>query len=251
LLGPVVSLAAELVTLQTRPGVEQRFILITPEKPIASVILFAGGKGVLDLSSAHGAPLINWGKNNFLVRTRNMFVKHGFVVAVVDAPSDQQSSRGMLGGFRDSGEHVQDIDDVINYLRKKTNTPVWLIGTSRGTESVTNVAINSEQNPSGLILTSSMSVQNHKGTAVTEMDLESITIPTLVVAHTDDGCSKTPSEGAEEIAGMLSNAEKVEVKLFSGGDTLASNPCKGTTYHGFLGIEVNVIDYIADFIRGR
>ena len=47
----------------------------------------------------------------------------------------------------------------------------------------------------GLVLTSSMSVSNRKGIAVTEMPLEKITVPTLVVAHRQDGCSKTPPEG--------------------------------------------------------
>lgn len=41
---------------------------------------------------------------------------------------------------------------------------VQLIGTSRGTESATHIAINSQQRPDGLVLTSSMSKPNAKGT---------------------------------------------------------------------------------------
>ena len=91
--------AEERIKLETRAGVEQRFILIKPEKPVASVILFAGGKGALKLSSLFGSPTINWGKNNFLVRTRDIFAKHGFIVSVVDAPSDKKTKKGMLGSF--------------------------------------------------------------------------------------------------------------------------------------------------------
>jgi len=251
LLGSVASNAAELVTLKTRPGVDQKFILIKPDKRVAIVILFAGGKGALNLSSFLGSPTINWGKNNFLVRTRNMFAKHGFLVAVVDAPSDQKSKTGMLGGFRDSMVHVEDIDHVINQLRKQADVPVWLIGTSRGTESATNIAIHSRQHPDGLVLTSSMSVPNSKGTAVTEMDLKRITIPTLVVANTDDRCPKTPPKGAEKIARMLSNTKKVEVKMFSGGDAPISEPCQAMSYHGFLGIEDKVVDFISGFIKSN
>lgn len=243
--------AAEIVTLKTRPGVDQKFILIKPDKPLASVILFAGGKGALSLFLFSGFPKINWGKNNFLVRTRDMFATHGFLVAVVDAPSDQKSKTGMLGGFRDSIDHVKDIDHVIIYLRKQSDVPVWLIGTSRGTESATNIAIKSRQHPEGLVLTSSMSVANPQGTAVTEMDLKRITIPTLVVANRDDACPTTPPEGAEKIARMLSNAKKVEIKTFSGGDAPISKPCQAMSYHGFLGIEEEVVDFISEFIKSN
>ena len=251
LLGSVGANAAELVTLKTRPEVDQKFILIKPDKPVASVILFGGGKGTLNLSSFSGSPTIGWGKNNFLVRTRDMFAKHGFLVAVVDAPSDRKSRTGMLGGFRTSEDHVEDIDHVVGYLREMADVPVWLVGTSRGTESATCIAINSKQHPDGLVLTSSMSVPNPKGTLVTEMDLERITIPTLIVANTDDGCWVTPPEGAEEIAGMLSSSKKVEVKMFSGGDTPISKPCKAMSYHGFLGIEDEVVSFISGFIKSN
>lgn len=80
LLGAVSANAADLVQLNTRSGVEQNFILIKPARPVASVILFAGGKGALNLSSFLGSPTINWGENNFLVRTRDLFAKQGFLV---------------------------------------------------------------------------------------------------------------------------------------------------------------------------
>jgi len=173
------------------------------------------------------------------------------MVAVVDAPSDHQSKNGMLGGFRDSPEHVRDIDTVIEYLRKEVDVPVWLIGTSRGTESAAHIAINSKQHPAGLVLTSVMSVPNYKGTSVTEMELERITIPTLVVANSDDGCHMTPPEGANRIAEMLTNSKKIEVKLYSGGDTPKSKPCRALAYHGFLGLEKEVVAYISEFIKSN
>lgn len=244
--------AAELVKLDTRDGVEQRFILVSPDgPPVASVILFAGGKGALNLSSFFGVPSMTWGKNNFLVRTRDQFAAQGFLVAVVDAPSDRQSKRGMLGGFRNSAEHVQDIDAVIAYLRTRADVPVWLVGTSRGTESAAHVALNSAQRPDGLVLASSISVSNAKGTAVTEMPLAGVAIPTQVVGHARDGCPKTPPSGAQQIAAMLTGAPAVEVKMFSGGSTPRSKPCKAMSYHGFLGVEDEVVAAIAAFIKAH
>lgn len=244
--------AAELVSLETRPGIEQRFVLVEPTgQPFVSAILFAGGKGALQLSSLLGRPTLKWGMNNFLVRTRTLFAQQGMVVAVVDAPTDRQSESGMLGGFRVSEEHTTDIDAVIAYLKARSDVPVWLIGTSRGTESATHVAIHSTQGIDGLVLTSSMTVANADGVAVTDMELERISVPTLLVGHVRDGCSKTPPSGAHEIAEQLINSTAVEVRLFDGGDRPRSKPCRAMSQHGFLGIESDVVKAIADFIRSH
>ncbi len=185
-----------LVTLETRAGVTQKFILITPEKAVAAVILFAGGKGDLDLSGASGRPVLGWGKNNFPVRTRADFAAHGFAVAVVDAPSDRKERIGMRGGFRNSAEHVTDIDAVTAHLKKTVRAPVWLIGTSRGTESAAYVAIHAQEKVAGLVLTSSMTEDNSGGRPVTDLALDRIRVPALVVAHDDDQCRMTPPDGA-------------------------------------------------------
>ena len=125
------------------------------------------------------------------------------------------------------------------------------MGTSRGTESATNLAINSKQKPDGLVLTSSMSEENNGGSSVTEMYLDQIKIPTLVVANEDDECRHTPPEGADDIAAMLTASKKVEVKMFSGGDDPISKPCRALSYHGFLGIEDDVVSHISDFIKSN
>ena len=243
------SQAAELISLETRPGVTQKFILIKSDKPAANVILFAGGHGNLRLINLLGSPAIGWGKTNFLIRTRKKFHAHGLTVAIVDAPSDNKGKKGMLGGFRNSREHVADIDKVIAYLRKENDAPVWLVGTSRGTESAARVAISSAEKPDGLILTSSMSMPNKKGTPVTDMELNKIKIPTLIVAHRDDKCKYTPPEGAEEIKNGLSNVQKIEVKYFSGGKIPKSDSCKALSAHGFYGIEDDAVNAIVHFIK--
>ena len=157
----------------------------------------------------------------------------------------------MLAGFRGSSGHVEDIDHIIQFLRALENIPVWLIGTSRGTESAANVAINSTEKPDGLVLTSSITVENRKGTAITEMELNKITIPTLIIANTDDKCLKTQAHGADKIASMLGQASLVKVNKFSGGDKPTSRPCGAMSYHCFTGIENDVVGYFARFIKSN
>ncbi len=240
--------AEQLVELESPRGVTQKFLLIQPDNPKAAVILFAGGKGALDLQKGlFGRPGMNWGKNNFLVRTREDFAKHGLMVATVDAPSSHQGKRGMLGGFRSSSAHVQDIDAVITKLREFTDVPIWLVGTSRGTESATNIAIASQQPPHGLVLTSSMTVGDGKGQAVTDFGLSHVKIPTLITHHENDGCAKTRPGDVGHIKAGLVNAAVVEVKMFSGGRE-QSKPCNAMSHHGYLGIEDEVVNEIVRFV---
>jgi hypothetical protein len=236
-----------LVSLKTRPLVFQNLLLIKPRNPIASVIVFAGSAGTLGLKESHGTLLMSELRYNFLIRTRNDFAKHGFIVAAVDAPSDRKY--GMYDGFRNSGKHLKDIEAVISFLKNEAKIPVWLIGTSRGTESAAYIASNAEGAINGLILTSSMTVYNRRGSTVTSLSLDRIEVPTLIVSHENDGCEFTPPSGAQQIAGRLINAAKVEVKYFSGGYSLASRRCDPMSAHGFYGIEKEVVAYIADFMK--
>jgi pimeloyl-ACP methyl ester carboxylesterase len=134
-------------------------------------------------------------------------------------------------------------------IRRRKDIPVWLIGTSRGTESAAFAAIHSKQSPAGIVLTSSMADENAKGIPVTQMSLEKIVMPVLIVADKDDQCWVTPPSGAEEIKEKLVRAEKVEVKYFEGGSAPQSRLCGALAPHGFFGIEKEVVAYISNFIK--
>lgn len=127
-----------VVDIPTRPGVTQRFVYLLPASgaPRASVILFAGGHGGLQVKDGGS---YGWGGNNFLVRTRQQFADAGLAVAVIDAPSDKQSPP-YLGGNRQKPEHRADVLAVIAWLRQQSPAPVWLVGTSRGTQSAAYIA---------------------------------------------------------------------------------------------------------------
>ena len=237
-----------LYEVETPRGAKQKFLVKQPENAKAVVILFAGGKGALKLhETMFGGAGMYWGAKNFLVRSRAKFAEHGLIVVTVDAPSTHKGFSGMLGGFRSSKEHVEDIDAVISRVREIADLPIWLVGTSRGTESATNIAIASEQSPHGLVLTSSMTVGDHKGQAVTDFDLKAIEMPTLITHHEEDGCSKTRPEDVENIKRRLVNTPLVELRMYKGGQE-QSHPCRAMSYHGYLGIEEQVVDDIAAFV---
>ncbi len=246
--GAMAGTQKELVTLKTRPGVTVEFLLIKPDKLVASVVLLEGGFGNLNLS---GTRVGN--DDGFLAASRDEFAARGLIVALVDAPSDRKGGRGMPPPFRNTRKHVKDIDAVIAWLKRKAPVPVWLVGVSRGPQSAVHVAIRSKEGIGGLVLASSMATvsERDKSVPVPSMSLDRITVPTLVVAHKRDGCEHTSPKGAEEITRGLTNASTVEVMYFEGGSEVGEDPCKPRTHHTFYGMEDEVVAAIAGFITAN
>jgi alpha-beta hydrolase superfamily lysophospholipase len=184
-------------TLTPRPGVTLPMLVLRADKPIASVVLFAGGDGKLGGFRADGTPGLG---GNFLVRTRSVFLSQGLIVAVVDVPSDRQEGRGLIG-FRQSAAHMQDISAVMRYLRQQASVPVWLVGTSLGTISAAAAAIRiREGGPDGIVLTSSVVNPSFQG-ALPSHRLSDIKVPTLLVHHEKDECKDSLFKDVPPVVG--------------------------------------------------
>src|SRR5690349_2815666 len=198
------ALAAEdLVRLPTRSGVTEPFWVMTPSStPVGSIILFTGGTGVL--GSARRPALHS---NNFLIRSREKFAAAGFLVASVDAPSDQAEESDT---FRSSAEHATDIAAVIAYLRQRAAVPVWLIGTSKGTISAANAAARLKNGGAdGLVLTSSMVAQTRRVVPINaSVDVAAITLPTLFVHNREDACPACAFSAVPALMDRFANARK-------------------------------------------
>jgi dienelactone hydrolase len=234
----------QVIDIPTRAGVTQRMVLLTPTEPKATVILFAGGHGGLRIFP-NGS--FAWGESNFLVRTSHMFAEQGLLVAVIDTPSDRQSSP-FLSGFRQTPEHVQDIQATIAWLRAKSKVPVWLVGTSRGTQSVAYVGtkLHGSDGPDGLVLTSTI-LADKKSRAVPEMPLEDITVPVLVVHHEQDGCSVCSFNAIPALMTKLGSQHKTALLTFKGGND-SGDPCESMAHHGFNGLERDVVSQTISWI---
>ncbi len=249
---PAHATNSSLVSIETPRGAKQAFILMKPDNPVASVVLFAGGHGALGLKTASS---MTWGAGNFLVRTRAMFAAHGFMVAVVDSPSDRQQRMNAI--FRMSRAHATDIGAVAAYLKQQADAPVWLVGTSMGTFSAAGGAI-AAKNVDGMVLSSTITrakphwkiADSHRD-GVASMALGQITVPALIVSHRKDGCNITPAADAPKLSGRLKKARRVETVLIDGGDPPISEPCQAKSQHGFLGVESKAVDAIAQFIKAN
>ena len=237
-------ISQKVVDMPTRPGVTQRMLVLAPAEPKAAVVLLAGGHGGLQLFP-NGS--MRWGEGNFLVRSRQLFADQGLLVAVVDAPSDRQSPP-YLQGFRQTPEHAADIKAVVAWLRENAKVPVWLVGTSRGTQSAAYVAteLSGQDGPDGLVLTSTI-LSDKRGRPVPAMPLGKIKVPVLVVHHEQDACSSCAFTEVPTLMSKLSNAPRSQLLAFQGGEN-KGDPCEAFAYHGFNGLEAEVVRQTADWL---
>jgi len=169
--------------------------------------------------------------------------------AVVDAPSDRQQPP-YLNRFRQSAEHVQDAASIIADMRRRFAVPVWLVGTSRGTQSVAAIALallDAPAAPDGLVLTSSI-LADPAGRPVPAMPLEKLRLPVLVVHHEQDGCAHCRPADLPALTDRLQSSRK-QVLTFSGGANVG-DPCEARAHHGFNGLETQVVPAIARWMLG-
>jgi len=253
----------EVVTIRTHGRTTTRYALAHPQGLPAgggriALVLLAGGGGRLDLDN-YGCPRALQG--NSLVRSIAHFHDQGFVTALVDAPSDYPGEDG-LAEFRIATEHAEDLGKVIADVRARTNAPVWLAGTSRGSISAANAAsrLSGASAPDGLVLTSAlMSGQRRARKAwvtqtVFDLPLEAIRVPVLVVGHAADRCLRSPADLMGGVTARTSGAREQVVTVTGGPPGPAGAPdiayCEGRMPHGFVEQEAEVAAGIARFIRG-
>jgi len=246
----------ELIKLNTRSDVTQKFLLFTPKKPIASVILFPGGNGKLSLTDSGW---INNNAKNLVVRIKEDLARAGFMAALADAPSDKQGPHGMhAGSFRCTGSHVQDIRKVVHFLKEQKDIPVWLFGFSMGNHSATYLSSIFKDKINGLIIASSVTnwtvfnapVYKDYPDGILNINLDQVSVPTLIVHHERDYCKGCPSSRVPEIKKALINSPKVEIKYITGGYT-HSNPCGPLGHHGYAGKEKEALGAIVTFMKSN
>ena len=84
--------------------------------------------------------------------------------------------------------------------------------------------------------------------AVPDMPLEKITIPVLVVHHEQDDCKHCRFALIPALMAKLTATPRKELLTFRGGKNIG-DACQAQAYHGFNGIESEVVTAVAKWIR--
>jgi dienelactone hydrolase len=240
--------ADEVVTLPTRTGVTQSYLLLPAKTSPAKVVavMFPGGYGDIHLPTDGSLPPVTR-NGNFLVRTRELFRDNDVGLAILDVPSDHRTG-GLTDGVRMSAEHVTDVRAVVQDLRTRfPGAKIMLVGTSRGTLSVAYVARAMGTAIDGVVETSSLFVGGGRAGpgSLSDFGWEAIKAPLLFVHHEDDGCRVCPYSGAKYLA------TRYPLITVRGGSAPESDPCEAMSAHGYIGAEVPTVAAIKNWMLGR
>ena len=225
--------------LKLTNGGRQRVLYARPSSPRATIVMLPGGAGDVGIEAdgdlAHG--------KNFVVRTRGMWLAHGYAVVIPDALNGEN-----LRGQRSSPDYAQVIGDLVNFAQGQAPGPVFLLGTSQGSIAAMNGAAHLPKGKlAGLVLTESVSRQSKSGETVFDASPERVTVPALIVANRDSDCKVAPADDAPRIAAAMSRAPEAKVIYVQGGTT-RSTDCGSQSPHGYFGIEGAVVDTIAAWL---
>jgi hypothetical protein len=240
---------AEAVTIDTT------FIVKTPpvrlDKPAregrASVVLMTGGDGLLSLDAT--GTIIN-STGNFLIRSADLFLRHGLNVMMADATPAHPG--GLTQAIRLSPTHAAELQGFVSAAVSRWAKPVWVVGTSNGSISTVTAAgfQPALAGLKGVVLTSPVTVLTAANQPTFSLYVSRITVPTQVVWHEDDHCTFSPPAGSAALFTAIPSADKAS-STFENGHSVATDPCGAFSEHGYAGIEEKVVDSIAKFIRGE
>lgn len=181
-----------VMNIPLHAGGSVRAIFSSPERPLATIIMFPGGTGDIGLGQdgriRHG--------DNFVVRTRGAWNRQGFAVLIPDTVG-----RLNLRGQRSSAYYAHLVEDIIAFLHRQDSRPVFLLGTSQGAIAAVNGAAHAASGDiAGVVLTESVSVMGGSGETVFSAHPEKVQAPVLVVANHDDRCNVARRRTQSELA---------------------------------------------------
>jgi pimeloyl-ACP methyl ester carboxylesterase len=215
------------------------------------ILLLAGSHGNLQLSDDGR---LGWGAGNQLVRTRSEYARAGFVTALPDVAEDlRRPGGGAVDGYRWSEAHARDLGALVRHLRTIAQPVYLVVGTSRAAMSVANAAVRTQGDalPDAIVITAGMLMERSPKQPNVQRNvrrLGRITVPALIVHHLRDECAYTPAADVEPFAKLLTGSPRVEIRMLEGGFT-RGDPCEAQSYHGFLGIDAEVVRVVTGWLR--
>ena len=208
------------VTAKPYDGEPLRYVLTNEgASPKYAVILMPGGLGRLAMPNADGPVGIKL-NDNFLIRSRRLFVDSQFVAASTGATT----APGKITAI------ITDLESRYGKLK------VYVIGTSRSTESTMALTKPLDGQVAGFIHTSSVN-------AIASLDTRGLKSRHLIVAHNRDVCRATRPSNSQS----SSKTYGTELIMMDGGKSV-DDDCEAWAYHGYNGIEKETVDKIKAWI---
>lgn len=229
---------AELIHVPTGRGDTVPVYWGKVEGATATVFLFNGGNGRFKFN-AQGEPR---GKN-FLIRSYPLFAEKKVNVVVVGT---RDAVPEMTDEYR-VYEHPADIREIAKTIRARSDAPMWLVGTSRGSVSVVAAATEDKTKMfAGVVITSAF-VEPRARLSVIRLDVNNIKVPVLVYHHADDGCRAAKPSDAKLAAKRFTSSNTVAFVTVQGGED-DSDVCN-SGHHSYMGMEDRAVTDIVGWIN--
>lgn len=254
ILCPVAAYGDDVVTLDTRPGITQSFLLLEPKGTAKGVVLMLPGhEGEVEFrkSPEEGYEVRNHGGGLTAHRAmRETLRNSGFAVALIAPPSDRTR---LTPWFRISSEHFEDMRKVIGYLQKRYDSKPYLQGHCLASLSAASVVARMRSDGiSGVILTSTRS--SGPAGAVTDFERGAVSVPVLLVQHREDSCPHTSPHNLERVKAFYQEAApKVDIITVTGGESRIKrkqDSCQDG-FHGFSGAQRDTARAIASWLLNK
>jgi pimeloyl-ACP methyl ester carboxylesterase len=226
--------ANERVDIPSVHGSPTRVLIASHQAATATVLLFIGGGGLVRIADDGRTDHIHT-----FVRSFGMWRDYAVQAVLVDSPFDLGNA--LRGHKRSSKEHLDRVSEVIRHFRSKSGQPIWIFGHSMGTSTV--AAFLSSERPEISLLNGYIVAGTHKGESIPA----SIKLPALGIHHRREACPSTPISASESIIRSRSSDTPRAMVLLDGGNDQGDR-CQALAYHGFNGIEQELVKTAAEFI---
>jgi hypothetical protein len=236
----VASAAAQAVVadLPIPSGGTERAAFLAAPQGRATVVLLAGGEGIVPIDNAG-----NTGNQNFLIRTRTMWQQYGINAVILASPNGSS-----LMGQRAQPSYAAALGVAADFARSRANVPVWLVGTSMGSIAAVNGGARLGGKVAGIILTSSVTQPGRAGETAFSAGASSVAVPALVISNTGDTCRFSPPSDGQNLVNAMASSPRKELILVS-SNAIQGDPCEARSPHGYLGIEASVVQRMGNWIN--
>ena len=218
----------------------------------ATMVFIPGGEGRRGVKPEWTANHGYFSSYHFNVMLRSLSdptVTSGqFNIVIFDSPADLPTANHWSAA-RASTDHLSRVEDVVRHYKERFGKPVWVMGHSMGSISITELYkrlqdSKSEDLVAGLIFSG--------GVNGTSFNFDTTKLPVLVLHHENDECVGTTPGSAKRIHTRLREAGNTaaELVLIKSGTRSpdSNNPCR-SGYHMYFGAGPDVAKVLDQFMN--
>jgi len=222
--------------------------LFPAKDAVATLVFIPGGEGRrgfgADVTERHGY-FSGYPFNRMLRSLSDPATTSGrFNVVIFDSPT-MLVAANHWSAQRAGTDHLSRVEDVVRHYKERLGKPVWLMGHSMGSISVTETYKRLQDEKRAALVSGLIVSAGQNGTS---LNWETTMLPVLVLHHEADQCVGNTVGHARRIVTKLREAGNLsaELAIVSGGSAWG-DPCR-SGFHMYLDIEPDVAKVLDAFM---